>query len=63
MSAGFFRARITIIIFYNEILVGIHTYIQYNGIILQIIFVLYKIYNAMGNSDCYVNSINDCLFY
>lgn len=66
MSAAFFRARITIRIFYNEILVGIYQTIHrigINGIILQIIFVLYPIYNAMGNSDFYVNSINDCLFY
>jgi hypothetical protein len=63
MSAVFFRARITIRIFYNEILVGIHTSHFNNGLILQIIFVLYTIYNAMGNINSPAYSINVYLFY
>jgi hypothetical protein len=64
MSAVFFRARITIRIFYNEILVDNTIYsIGINDIILQIIFSVYPIHHSMGNSDLYVDSINDCMFY
>ena len=61
MSAVFFRARITIRIFYNEILVD--NTIQYNDVILQIIFSVYPIHHPMGNTDIYVDSIDDCMFY
>jgi hypothetical protein len=59
MSAVFFRARITIRIFYNEILVDDII----DDVILQIIFSIYPIYHSMGNPNIYADSINDCMFY